>query len=136
AHAGTTPMHLRRDAAYAASEVAVFVRRVARDMGGHQKGTVGRVGLYPNLVNVVAERAALTFDLRSTDEQALQERERQLCEFLAPLAGQEQFAITTRRLARFDPVAFPSEMVSLIETTARELGLSCRRLPNGAGYDA
>jgi len=27
-------------------------------------------------------------------------------------------------------------MVSLIETTARELGLSCRRLPSGAGHDA
>src|SRR5207248_10559715 len=29
AHAGTTPMHLRRDAAYAASEIVVFVRRLA-----------------------------------------------------------------------------------------------------------
>ncbi len=136
AHAGTTPMHLRRDAAYAASEVAVFVRRVARDMGGHQKGTVGRVELYPNLVNVVAERAVLTVDLRNTDEKALQEAERQLGGFLERLAAQEQVAITTRSLARFEPVAFPSEMVSLIETTARELGLSCRRLPSGAGHDA
>ena len=136
AHAGTTPMHLRRDAAYAASEVAVFVRRLARDMGGHQKGTVGRVELYPNLVNVVAERAVLTADLRNTDEKALQDAERQLGGFLERLAAQEQVAITTRSLARFEPVAFPSEMVSLIETTARELGLSCRRLPSGAGHDA
>jgi N-carbamoyl-L-amino-acid hydrolase len=55
-HAGTTPMHLRKDAAYAAGEVALFVRRLAREMGGHQPGTVGRIELYPNLVNVVAER--------------------------------------------------------------------------------
>jgi N-carbamoyl-L-amino-acid hydrolase len=27
-------------------------------------------------------------------------------------------------------------MVSLIETTARELAFSCRRLPSGAGHDA
>ena len=27
-------------------------------------------------------------------------------------------------------------MVSLVETTARELGLPCRRLPSGAGHDA
>ena len=136
AHAGTTPMHLRRDAAYAASEVTVFVRRLARDMGGHQKGTVGRIELYPNLVNVVAERAVLTVDLRNTDEKALQEAERQLGGFLERLAAQEQIAITTRSLARFEPVAFPTEMVSLIETTARELDLSCRRLPSGAGHDA
>jgi beta-ureidopropionase / N-carbamoyl-L-amino-acid hydrolase len=136
AHAGTTPMHLRHDAAYAAGEIAVFVRRLAQSTGGHQKGTVGRIELYPNLVNVVAERAVLTVDLRNTDEKALQEAERQLSGFLERLAAQEQVAITTRSLARFEPVSFPTEMVSLIETTARELSLACRRLPSGAGHDA
>ena len=60
AHAGTTPMHLRRDAACAAGEATLFVRRLAQEMGGNQRGTVGRIELYPNLVNVVAERAMVT----------------------------------------------------------------------------
>jgi N-carbamoyl-L-amino-acid hydrolase len=136
AHAGTTPMDLRRDAGYAAGEIAVFVRRLACGMGDQQKGTVGRIELYPNLVNVVAERAVLTVDLRNIDKELLQQAERQLGEFLDRLAAQEQVAIKTRSLARFDPVAFPSEMVSLVETTAQELGLACRRLPSGAGHDA
>ena len=136
AHAGTTPMDLRRDAGYAASEIAVFVRRLAREMAGQQKGTVGRIELYPNLVNVVAERAVLTVDLRNIDNEPLRQAERQLADFLDRLAAQEQIAIATRSLARFDPVAFPSEMVSLVETTAQELGFACRRLPSGAGHDA
>jgi beta-ureidopropionase / N-carbamoyl-L-amino-acid hydrolase len=136
AHAGTTPMDLRRDAGYAAGEITLFVRRLARGMGGQQKGTVGRIELYPNLVNVVAERAVLTVDLRNIDKEALQQAERQLGEFLDRLAAQEQVAIKTRSLARFDPVVFPSEMVSLVETTAQDLGLACRRLPSGAGHDA
>ena len=136
AHAGTTPMDLRRDAGYAAGEIAVFVRRLACGMGDQQKGTVGRIELYPNLVNVVAERAVLTVDLRNIDKELLQQAERQLGEFLDRLAAQEQVAIKTRSLARFDPVAFPSEMVSLVETTVQELGLACRRLPSGAGHDA
>ncbi len=136
AHAGTTPMDLRRDAGYAAGEIAVFVRRLAREMAGQQKGTVGRIELYPNLVNVVAERAVLTVDLRNIDNEPLQQAERQLADFLDRLAAQEQIAIATRSLARFDPVAFPSEMVSLVETTAQELGFACRRLPSGAGHDA
>jgi beta-ureidopropionase / N-carbamoyl-L-amino-acid hydrolase len=136
AHAGTTPMDLRRDAGYAAGEIAPFVRRLARGMGSQQKGTVGRIELYPNLVNVVAERAILTVDLRNIDKELLQQAERQLGEFLDRLAAQEQLAITTRSLAQFDPVAFPSEMVSLVETTAQELGLASRRLPSGAGHDA
>jgi beta-ureidopropionase / N-carbamoyl-L-amino-acid hydrolase len=136
AHAGTTPMDLRRDAGYAAGEIAVFVRRLAREMAGQQKGTVGRIELYPNLVNVVAERAVVTVDLRNIDNEPLQQAERQLADFLDRLAAQEQIAIATRSLARFEPVAFPREMVSLVETTAQELGFACRRLPSGAGHDA
>jgi beta-ureidopropionase / N-carbamoyl-L-amino-acid hydrolase len=136
AHAGTTPMHMRRDAGYAAGEIAVFVRRLAHTMGGNQRGTVGRVELYPNLVNVVGERAVLTVDLRNTDGALLQEAGQQLAAFLDRLAAQEQVSITTRSLARFDPVMFPAAMVSLVESTARDLGFPCRRLPSGAGHDA
>jgi beta-ureidopropionase / N-carbamoyl-L-amino-acid hydrolase len=135
-HAGTTPMHLRRDAACAAGEVALFVRRLAQEMGGHQKGTVGRLALYPNLVNVVAERATLTVDLRNTEAAPLRAAEAELARFLDGLAAREQVAVETRSLARFDPVAFPSEMVSLVEATARDLALPCRRMPSGAGHDA
>jgi N-carbamoyl-L-amino-acid hydrolase len=129
-------MHLRHDAAYAAGEIAVFVRRLAHDMGGHQKATVGRIELYPNLVNVIAEHATVSIDLRNTDEGRLQDAERQLAAFLDRLAAQEKVAISTRSLARFQPVLFPSEMIALVEATARELGLGCRRLPSGAGHDA
>ena len=136
AHAGTTPMHLRRDAAYATGEIAVFVRRLAQNMGGSQRGTVGRIELFPNLVNVVGERAVLTVDLRNIDEARLQEAEQQLTAFLDRLAAQEQVSFATRSLARFEPVVFPGKMVSLVEETARKLGLSYRRLASGAGHDA
>jgi N-carbamoyl-L-amino-acid hydrolase len=136
AHAGTTPMHLRRDAAYVAGEIIVFLRSLARDMGGNQRCTAGRVELYPNLVNVIAERAVLTVDLRNTDAALLAAAERELAACLDRLAGRENVAIATRSRARFEPVAFPAAIVSLVETAARELGLSCRRLPSGAGHDA
>jgi N-carbamoyl-L-amino-acid hydrolase len=105
-------------------------------MGGNQKGTVGRIELYPNLVNVIAERAVLSVDLRNTDETRLQEAQQRLAAFLDRLAAQEKVAISTRSLARFEPVLFPGEMVALVEATARELALACRRLPSGAGHDA
>lgn len=136
AHAGTTPMHLRHDAAYAAAEIAVFLRRLAQEMGGSQKATLGRIELAPNLVNVVAERAIATVDLRNGDAAGLREAERELAMFLDRLGGREQVAISTRTLARFEPVAFPDEIVSLVEASARGLGLPCRRLPSGAGHDA
>ena len=63
------------------------MRDLAREMGGSQVGTVGRVELHPNLVNVVAARATLTVDLRNTDEALLREAERRLALFLGELAA-------------------------------------------------
>jgi beta-ureidopropionase / N-carbamoyl-L-amino-acid hydrolase len=135
-HAGTTPMRLRRDPAFVAAEVTTFVRRLATELGGHQVGTVGRFDLHPDLVNVVAARAALTVDLRNTDEGVLAEAERRVREHVADIAEAECCEAAWRRLARFEPVAFDPAVIDLVETTADRLGHSVMRLPSGAGHDA
>jgi N-carbamoyl-L-amino-acid hydrolase len=135
-HAGTTPMEYRHDAGYAAAGVVTFVRRMVGEMGGRQVGTVGRLRLRPDLVNVVAARAVLTVDLRNTDEALLQEAERRLEVYLAELAAAEGVKIDRRPLARFEPVDFDPRIISLVEATAGSLGYSARRLPAGAGHDA
>jgi beta-ureidopropionase / N-carbamoyl-L-amino-acid hydrolase len=135
-HAGTTPMRLRRDAGYAAARVATFVRDLAHDLGGHQVGTVGRLELHPDLVNVVAARATLTVDLRNTEHPVLEEAERRLVDHVAALARDEGVDVAWRRLARFEPVAFDAAVIDLVERTARGHGHSVLRLPSGAGHDA
>ncbi len=135
-HAGTTPMRLRRDAGYAAGEVVTAVRRLATELGGHQVGTVGRLDLHPDLVNVVASRATLTVDLRNTDEAVLAEAEWRLRERVAAIAEAEGVDASWRRLARFEPVDFAPEIVDLVEATATSRGHSVMRLPSGAGHDA
>jgi beta-ureidopropionase / N-carbamoyl-L-amino-acid hydrolase len=135
-HAGTTPMRLRRDAGYAAAEVAVAVRRLAADLGGHQVGTVGRIDLHPNLVNVVAARATLTVDLRNTDEAVLATSERGLRARVDEIAAAEGVTASWRSLARFAPVAFAEDVISLVERAAGDRGHTVMRLPSGAGHDA
>jgi beta-ureidopropionase / N-carbamoyl-L-amino-acid hydrolase len=135
-HAGTTPMSMRHDAGYAAARVATFVRELATELGPPHVATVGALTLHPNLVNVVAARAVLTVDLRNTDEALLQRSEARLASFLDTLALEEGVVITSRRLARFEPVAFDERVIALVEATAMELGHSVRRLPSGAGHDA
>lgn len=135
-HAGTTPMRLRHDAGHAAAAVAFFVRQLTREMGGNQVGTVGKIDLHPNLINVIAARATLTVDLRHTDEALLQQAEARLAAFLATLAEDEGVTITTRRLARFEPVVFDDAVVRRIEAVTGRLGYSQRRMTSGAGHDA
>lgn len=135
-HAGTTPMHLRHDAGYVAAAIAVEARRIASDMGGSQVATVGVNKLTPNLVNVIAKKALITVDLRNMEESLLQSAEQRMMGFVDNIAKQEGVEITQQTLARFEPVVFDDAMVALVEQTATSIGLSCKRMPSGAGHDA
>lgn len=135
-HAGTTPMSLRHDAGYAAAKVATFVRELALSIGHPHVGTVGQIKLHPNLVNVVAASAVMTVDLRNTDEALLQESESRLAAFLQELAAAEGVTITSRVLARFEPVQFDERVIGLVHETIDRLGHSVKRMPSGAGHDA
>ena len=136
AHAGTTPMRLRHDPVYAAAVITTFVRDLTKHLGGDQVGTVGRMDIHPNLVNVIGSSVTMTVDLRHTDDRVLCEAEKRLQEICAEVAAQEGVEIHQRSLARFEPVVFDSGMVDLVEEVATGLGHRCRRMPSGAGHDA
>jgi len=136
AHAGTTPMRLRRDPAYAAAVITTFVRDLTRRFGGAQVATVGRIDVHPNLVNVVPSTVTMTVDLRNTDDRVLLDAERRLAELCDQIAADEGVTIERRSLARFEPVEFDQDMVECVERNARSLGHSTVRLPSGAGHDA
>ena len=135
-HAGTTPMHLRHDAGWAAASVAARLREVVAAVGDGQVATVGSLQLDPGLVNVVARRAELTIDLRNPDEERLQAAERHLANLLASVAGAEGVEVQSERLARFAPVRFDERVVGLVERTAAALGIPVQRMVSGAGHDA
>ena len=66
----------------------------------------------------------------------LRRAEEALATEVARLAMAEVVPVTTRSLARFEPVAFDGPTVDLVASTATRLGLSTRRMPSGAGHDA
>ncbi len=135
-HAGTTPMRLRHDAGHAAMATGAFVRDLVNRIGGDQVGTVGAFDIKPNLVNVVANHARFTVDLRNTDNSRLKQAEQELQAFVERLAEREGIEVEHRTLARFDPVPFDPGMVDRVEAAAQALGHSVMRMPSGAGHDA
>jgi beta-ureidopropionase / N-carbamoyl-L-amino-acid hydrolase len=136
AHAGTTPMALRHDPAYAAAVIVTFVREVARRLGHGQVATVGRIEVHPNLVNVVPARVTMAVDLRNTSDVVLLDAERRLFEMCDRVAAEEGVRIERRSLARFDSVQFDRGMADLVEQTAQRLGYRTHRMTSGAGHDA
>ena len=136
AHAGTTPMRLRRDAGYAAAAITAGLRSIASDMGGTQVATVGRCEFHPNLVNVIPAQVTMTVDLRNTEEQLLLAAEKSFIGLCDRVAREERVTIQRRPLARFEPVDFDPAMIELVDRTAQRLGHTTKRMPSGAGHDA
>lgn len=135
-HAGTTPMSLRHDPAYVAAEITVFLRKLASEFGGDQVCTVGKIDIHPNLTNVVPAKATLTLDVRNTDESLLKQAESRIADFLTEIAAKEGVKITSRQLARFEPVIFDDEVINIVESIAKQQGNTVQRMPSGAGHDA
>jgi N-carbamoyl-L-amino-acid hydrolase len=135
-HAGTTPMAMRRDAGLAAARLAVRVREITTEVGGAPVGTVGAIDLFPNLVNVVPSQAVISVDLRNTDQAELARAVGLLGVACDTIAAAEHVEVTRNVTADFAPVEFDDAVIRLVETTAKALGHSVRRLPSGAGHDA
>jgi allantoate deiminase len=66
-HAGTVPMHLRKDALAAAAEVVLEIERLAHSQD-HLVATVGRIQAEPGAINVIAGTVHLTLDVRHPDD--------------------------------------------------------------------
>lgn len=133
AHAGTTPMGLRRDAAVAAAEFVLAAEHVARVTPG-LVATVGQIAVPNGAVNVVPGRVDATLDVRH-GEDAVREQA------LAALRA-ESDAISARRGV---PITWaliseqPAVRCTLVEPLARAVaagGVPVRELPSGAGHDA
>lgn len=135
-HAGTTPMSMRRDPGYVAAKIAVFLRDLADRYGGHQVCTVGKIDLFPNLVNVIPAKAVMTLDVRNTDESILSKAELEIAEFMKDLSQNEGVDISTRHLARFEPVVFHPQVIDIVEKASATHSPSVTRMPSGAGHDA
>jgi N-carbamoyl-L-amino-acid hydrolase len=141
AHAGTAPMNLRRDAAYAGALMIAAVRERAEALAvsgeGYFVATVGIVEVLPGGSNVVPQSARIVIDARSSS-QALTER------FVQQI---EADSCTIAARARVERAAFellsdglpaqcsPALRTHLHDASAR-LGLSHIDIASGAGHDA
>ncbi len=136
AHAGPTPMHLRRDALLAAARVVEAVHRIALDHAPDGRGTVGFIQASPNSINVVPGEARLSADLRHADAATLDTMEAALREACAAIGAATGTAFSIEAVSRFESCRFDPVRVEGVRRAAAALGLSSRPIVSGAGHDA
>jgi N-carbamoyl-L-amino-acid hydrolase len=134
AHAGTTPLKLRRDAVQDMVRAITALNALMDDPTDVLRFTVGRVEVAPNAPNSVANRARFTIDFRHPDGAVLAARGDAVADAIrAALRGTTAEVQETSHAL---PTVFEPTVVDAIERAAASLGLRHRRMPSGAGHDA
>jgi N-carbamoyl-L-amino-acid hydrolase len=136
AHAGPTPMELRRDALLAAAELVVEVNRIALAHAPHARGTVGWIDNYPNSRNVIPGRVKLSVDLRAADDAVLSALDAAFKDAVQRIAAKGRVEATVEQVVYFPPQPFTPALVSAIREAAEVQGLSAMNVISGAGHDA
>jgi N-carbamoyl-L-amino-acid hydrolase len=135
AHAGTTPMDRRRDAAAAVAELLLYLERRAAAVP-EVVGTVGLLEVPQGSINVVPGRCRFSLDIRATTDAA---RDACAADVLAELARIcERRSVTHVLEETMRAPAAPSDPAwqARWERAVASLGLPVHRMPSGAGHDA
>jgi allantoate deiminase len=134
-HAGTTPMHLRRDAIAAAAEWISTVEREAQQISG-LVATVGKFDATPGATNVIAGEARLTLDVRHSSDNIRNRVVDDLIRRAHEIAARRGLSVSERTLLSQPAVAMDSFMTQEIEQAMLMTGCKPYRIVSGAGHDA
>ncbi len=136
AHAGPTPMHLRKDALVGAAQVVSAVNRIALQSQPHACGTVGCLNIHPGSRNVIPGEVKMTIDFRHLHADKLQAMVDDLRQTLSQTCAQHGLSYELTPTADFPPLDFASQCVDAVRQGAAQLGLSHMDIVSGAGHDA
>lgn len=136
AHAGCTPMAMRRDSGLALSLLRSRMNALCDSIPG-LLCNFGLLRTTPGLTNVIPDTAEATIDLRHPEEAQLRRAEEAMHRIIAESI---EFAkcelLELKQTARTEPVVFHPDIVSAVEREIKAIGVETRRLVSGAGHDA
>jgi N-carbamoyl-L-amino-acid hydrolase len=134
AHAGTAPLSLRRDAVQDMLRAITALNALMTDPTDVLRFTVGRIEVFPNTSNSVADLVRFTIDFRHPDKELLITNGDAIEPTIRSAIKNCDVTVTERFHAL--PVEFDALVTDAVEDAATAQGLSSIRLPSGAFHDA
>ncbi len=136
AHAGPTPMALRKDAMLAATRIMQDVVAAAHRHPPHGRGTVGMVQVFPNSRNVIPGRVKFSIDLRNSTDALVDTMADEVKAFAATVAKEHGVDVQIEMVSSYSAIAFHDNCVDAVGRAAKKLGYSNMPAVSGAGHDA
>ncbi len=134
AHAGTTPMHSRRDALTAFALLALKVEAIGYAHAPDGRATIGMVQVTPGSRNVVPSRVVCSVEFRHPASEALVEMEAALHQAAKSLATRGVSA-EVERIFDYAPIDFDARCLARSEAAVKALGYTAKPMVSGAGHD-
>lgn len=135
-HAGTTPMHLRKDAMLAYARMVEATNKIALNHSPLGVSTVGSVEVKPNSRNVIPGYVSFSVDMRHPEDAELNRMEKELEDSIAKIARDMKLEVNLENICDFTSVQFDEDCINTVRASAMELDYSYRSLISGAGHDA
>lgn len=135
-HAGTTPMDMRKDPVEIASRVLANLGDTARAQGDGTVATTGMITAKPGGMNIVAQEVEFSVDIRSMNNDSIKNVFDYIIESLDRETEKVDASYTYDTKLVVEPIALDSEMIDILEDSAKEYEYSYEILPSGAGHDS
>ncbi|MBV6522571.1 MAG: N-carbamoyl-L-amino acid hydrolase [Gemmatimonadaceae bacterium] len=135
-HAGTTAMHARKDAMLAAARFTELVNRVITSEPGRQVGTVGRLQAFPGAPNVIPGKVVLSLEVRELDAGRIDRFYRRIRTEAEAIGKATGCTFSYEPTHQSSPAICDPRVMQAIAGAARNIGLTTKYLPSGAGHDA
>ena len=136
AHAGPTPMGLRKDAMQVSTRIMQEVVAIANRYPPYGRGTVGMVQVFPNSRNVIPGEVKFSIDLRNVNDQLLNTMHEEMLAFVDKTRADSGLGITIERVSYYPPCPFHPDCVGAVRSATKTLGYSTMDVVSGAGHDA
>lgn len=134
-HAGTVPMHLRRDALAAAAHCIQLVESHCSGSEG-LVGTVGRINAKPGAVNVIPGEVHFSVDIRALSDCVRVDTEEALLIEMEKVCEARKVSLHVTRVHEAGSVACDDDIMNAMQSAISASGQELVRLPSGAGHDA
>lgn len=135
-HAGANPMHLRKDALVAASQMIIDIRRLATECAEYGVATVGQLSVEPGAMNVVPSRVKFTVDVRCASSKDMEMITSGTEASARQVEEREDVEISIIGTEPGESRPFNPEIMTAIRNAIVSEGQMVRELWSGAGHDA
>ena len=136
AHAGPTPMALRKDALQVATRVMQEVVACAHRHPPHGRGTVGMVHVHPNSRNVIPGEVKFSIDLRNATDADCEAMDQDIRAVAERISQETGLPIKIDLVSSYTAQPFNPDCIEAVRRGAQMLGYSHMDAVSGAGHDA